>query len=286
MGLGGFSGVIGSVVGGLVGAGGSIWANKQNDKLAQQMWQKNYEAQKEFAQNGVKWRVDDAKQAGIHPLFAMGANGASYSPVNSGGYYENPTAGLGNAISNMGQDIGRAMQAKMTPAERAIQELRADKIFDLDVRSREADIALKQAETASVIARSQQQVPAMPYAAGRGRSKIIAGQGDSPGQYGVLSEVLKGTQFYEMPGGGYLIAPHEQLMDLVSEGFITKAQFYAGLTDAFEKGELTLPRKADKGKKWVADMSTGQLIQIPVESKKPTNARNFFQLRAPVDFGY
>nr|CDL65957.1 unnamed protein product [uncultured bacterium] len=286
MGLGNFVGAIGSAVGGLVGAGGSIWANKQNNKLAQQMWQQNYNAQKEFAQNGIKWRVDDAKQAGIHPLFAMGSTGASYSPVNSGSYYENPTAGLGNAISNMGQDIGRAMQAKLTPAERAIEQLKADKIFDLDVRSREADIALKQAETSAVIMRSQQQVPAMPYTAGSGGSHVVQGQGDNPAQYGVLSEVLKGTQFYEMPGGGYMIAPHQNLMDLVSEGYITKAQFYAGLTDAFQKGQLTPPRKSDKGYKWVADLATGQVIQIPIDSKRPTNTRNFFQVRAPLDFGY
>lgn len=270
--------------GALIGANGQSEANKSNQALANQMWQQNYLAQKEFAQNGIRWRVDDAKAAGLHPLFALGATGASYSPVNTSSYYENESGGLGNALSNMGQDISRAQQAKMTRVERAVQDLRDQKLFDLDVQQKEANIALTQAQTAEVSSRNQQQVPALPYASGY---DISNGQGDYvnyKGDYGVLPEVLRGTQFYEMPGGGYMIAPHNQLMDLVSEGFITKTQFYAGLTDAFEKGMLKPPKPPEKGFKWVADLSTGQIIQIPKNSKKVTNTRNIFAIRAPTNF--
>lgn len=41
---------------------------------------RNIEFQKEFAQNGIQWRVEDAKAAGLHPLFALGASTPSFSP--------------------------------------------------------------------------------------------------------------------------------------------------------------------------------------------------------------
>lgn len=44
-----------------------------------------YEYQREFAQKGIQWRVEDAKAAGIHPLYALGASTAGYQPVNSFG---------------------------------------------------------------------------------------------------------------------------------------------------------------------------------------------------------
>lgn len=50
------------------------WTGKSNTEA-------NIQQQREFAQKGIRWRVSDAKKAGIHPLFALGANTASFSPV-------------------------------------------------------------------------------------------------------------------------------------------------------------------------------------------------------------
>lgn len=41
---------------------------------------RNEQTQREFAQNAIQWRVADAKKAGLHPLFALGGGGASFSP--------------------------------------------------------------------------------------------------------------------------------------------------------------------------------------------------------------
>lgn len=41
---------------------------------------REYQRQKEFAQNQIRWRVDDAKAAGLHPLYALGQSSAAYSP--------------------------------------------------------------------------------------------------------------------------------------------------------------------------------------------------------------
>lgn len=55
----------------------------------------NVDFQKEFAQQGVRWKVEDAQRAGVHPLFALGAQTTPFTP--------NPVVptdyGVGEAIS-------------------------------------------------------------------------------------------------------------------------------------------------------------------------------------------
>lgn len=70
---------------------------------------KQMDMQKKFAQKGIQWRVADATKAGIHPLYALGANTTSYSPVSVG------TPDLGA----MGQGIGDAIDRVSTSGERA-----------------------------------------------------------------------------------------------------------------------------------------------------------------------
>lgn len=67
-----------------------------------------YKAQKEFAQHGIRWKVNDALKAGVHPLYALGANTVSYSPVSVGG----------SDFAAMGADIGRSVDAVSTSDER------------------------------------------------------------------------------------------------------------------------------------------------------------------------
>lgn len=80
---------------------------------------RNYQTQKEFAQYGVRWRVEDARAAGIHPLAALGYQGPSYSASVGNPYSGGPDYSGANYINNMGQDISRAIMAKATASERA-----------------------------------------------------------------------------------------------------------------------------------------------------------------------
>lgn len=86
--------------------GGFLGRESQEDQRA-----KNEALQREFAQNSVQWRVADAKKAGIHPLYAMGA--PTMSPAV--GVQSDP---LASSLSSMGQDVGRAMTALNNPAEK------------------------------------------------------------------------------------------------------------------------------------------------------------------------
>lgn len=88
-------------------AGGLI-ANRRNRSAAED----SYKHQKEFAQQGIQWKVADAKKAGIHPLYAMGSPGASFTPMALGD-------SLGPALSNAGQDLSRAMYQNADAETRA-----------------------------------------------------------------------------------------------------------------------------------------------------------------------
>lgn len=71
---------------------------------------KNAEMQKTFAQKGIRWRVADANAAGIHPLYALGAQTHSFAPVSIG----DPASALGA----VGQNIGSAIDATQTAPEK------------------------------------------------------------------------------------------------------------------------------------------------------------------------
>lgn len=116
-----------AAAGSLAGAGVSALSQGANSAAARQtgwdQFNQNYQNQKEFAQHGIRWKVEDAKAAGIHPLFALGGSTASYSPstFSVGGGGSDP----GDYLSSMGQNISRAVQATRTAPERALtnQEL-------------------------------------------------------------------------------------------------------------------------------------------------------------------
>lgn len=118
--------VIGPVVGGLFGLAGeeqrgdaSAEAAQRSAETAEKINQRNIELQREFAQHGVRWRVEDAKAAGLHPLYALNSGGASYTPTAVMGAGED-TSGAGRALSEMGQNLSRAMMAQQTQEQREI----------------------------------------------------------------------------------------------------------------------------------------------------------------------
>jgi len=108
--------VLGAATGGLFGLLGA----REQEESAEGIHRENVAAQREFAQQGIRWRVEDAKAAGLHPLFALGGSGATYSPSS---YVGGET---GRAISEMGQNVGRAISAQQTPAQREAAALQLE----------------------------------------------------------------------------------------------------------------------------------------------------------------
>lgn len=108
---------IGSAVGSALGTGlsGAIGSNDAQ-AFAEDQWNANAALQREFAQHGIRWRVEDAKAAGVHPLYALGAGGAAAAPISM-------SVGGGEDWSGrMGQDVGRAVTAQMDPMQRQLQQ--------------------------------------------------------------------------------------------------------------------------------------------------------------------
>lgn len=110
---------VGSTVASL--AGGLLSAEGAEDEraLQERMHRENIALQKEFAQHGIRWRVEDAMEAGLHPLYALGASTTGYSPSSFVGG-TSPKEHLGRSLSEAGQNLTRAVAAQETPQQRAL----------------------------------------------------------------------------------------------------------------------------------------------------------------------
>lgn len=101
------------------------------NRIALHNAERDRELQELFARMGIRWRVEDAKAAGLHPLAALGAGGASYSPSSlslftgaEGGKYR----ARSEFASRMGQNISRAAMAMATPHERTANRLQEERL--------------------------------------------------------------------------------------------------------------------------------------------------------------
>jgi len=161
------------VWGSLISAGASLagaFIGAKSDKAATAATIQNAaldrQLQKDFAQQGIGWRVDDAKASGIHPLYAMGANLPTYSP--------SPISISGSnswqkGLSDAGQNIGRAVSAAGSKADR-LNSLE----YKLGIERTTLENDLLRARIATE--RGSQIGPALPTATNPG---IIPGQGDA-----------------------------------------------------------------------------------------------------------
>lgn len=111
-------GAIGSIAGGLLGSSSA----KKQSKISAAIARESLQLQQDMAKHGIRWRVEDAKAAGVHPLYALGAqlpsaSGATYVPAD--------TSAWPGALAQAGQHIGRAMQSGMTAGERVDAKMQA-----------------------------------------------------------------------------------------------------------------------------------------------------------------
>lgn len=141
-----------NLLGGILGSSSQEKANAANLQFSQMM-----------ARRGIQLKVEDAKKAGIHPLYALGA------PVNVPAPSQVGDTSMPTALANMGQDISRAVHAGSSHAERQLSL----RMAQLGVERAE----LENAALASRVANVGQAgtPPAIPMPTDR---PMIAGQGD------------------------------------------------------------------------------------------------------------
>jgi len=95
-----------------IGAGATLAGGALSGSANRKLMHEQMDMQREFAQHGIRWKVEDAKAAGVHPLYALGASTAMPSPIAVSDSY-------GPSIVAAGQDVSRAMMASATAEERA-----------------------------------------------------------------------------------------------------------------------------------------------------------------------
>lgn len=148
------------MLGALLSAGTSILGGVLGNRSAEKNAKRQEALQREFAQNAIQWKVQDAEKAGVHPLYALGANTVSYSPTQVG------STDFG--LTQAGQDIGRAIDTGRSANER--NSAISTRAATLQLENME----LQNAKLASEIALTRQAgTPPPPIT----ESPIIDGQG-------------------------------------------------------------------------------------------------------------
>lgn len=123
-----------SILGSVIGARSQRDANQANEA-----------AQRDFAQHGISWKVADAKAAGLHPLYALGGSGATYTP-SAQPVFDG---------ASLGQNLSRAASAFSSSSE---QELKAANIEALKAATAK-DYAAASAYASEAARNSQVQTP-------------------------------------------------------------------------------------------------------------------------------
>lgn len=214
--------------------------------------------QKEFAQNGVKWRMEDAERAGVHPLYALGASGATYSPTISTFTPQPVRSSAGDSIRQMGQDVSRATAATHTQSERErealiIQGLKLDN------------------EHKALMIRQQSQVgPSMPNFSGVADG-LLSGQGNSlrtgsgfvqmsPQMRGFSSRYNRGVAIGEIPDIQYVRGADGNLYSVPSNE----------VTQPIE--DKIVEEAMHAYRNHIANFFTGHKPPSPTENKLPRGA--------------
>lgn len=163
---------LGSLFGGSEAKSGAVRGGKIAARATLKAGRMNAAMQKLFARRGIRWRVRDAKKAGLHPLAALGAQTTSFAPSFVGATQAGQ--GVADGAAAMGQGITRATTAFGDAIDRA-----GSGVYLAQLQKAQLDnMNLQNQALASQIAIMNQpgQPPASPSPANR---YLIDGQGQS-----------------------------------------------------------------------------------------------------------
>lgn len=136
--LGAVTGPIGGLIGGELDRQDQRGQESRDRQQQDLINQRNYDMQKEFAQMGIRWRAEDARAAGLHPLAAIGANVTGASPSYTMQASNPSRSNYRETFGELGQNISRAINATATMEERAITRER--------IRGAQLDNTIKEIE--------------------------------------------------------------------------------------------------------------------------------------------
>lgn len=136
---------------------GQQQTNNQNADIASrtnatnlQLAQAQMEMQKQFAQNGITWRIQDAARNGIAPLAALGSSEPGYSPVMpvmNTPSYTSPLSSASAGFNEAGQNVTRALASMQSPQQRQADSLdlawkaRQNDLLDVQIANAKLELA-------------------------------------------------------------------------------------------------------------------------------------------------
>lgn len=121
---------MGAIAGAAIGAAAIIGSGLLGKKTERDIAAADRRLQYDFAQQGIQWRVADAKKAGVHPLYALGANIPTYSPVARAG-----GDSFAESLGLAGQKIGDAIGQRADEERRKKDEARRRALEDDRIRA-------------------------------------------------------------------------------------------------------------------------------------------------------
>lgn len=241
---------VGALVQGMFNlAGGALndWSQAQQSEL-------DYQRQKEFAQNSMQWKAEDAKKAGFHPLAALGTMSANYTPSASAG------GGIGDALMNTGQAVGRGVSRALNPETKMNRRLLSLQVRQEELKTKALEDSLKK----------MGQAP-QPTKAGAGTVKNSVmpknRKNDKPAN--------NPKPFYQLlnRGDGYAVVPSQEVADATEgqyflKGSTTYSRFFGSPSATWNAIKKQLP-PAPKGKKYIMKrtMDGWNVVRVPKDYK-------------------
>lgn len=135
-------------IGAGVGAVTDIVTGQLDAAQNRQAQRMSADLQREFAQHGIEWRVEDAKRAGLHPLAALGMAPASGFTIPIGS----------NAFEGAGQNISRAISAAGTHDDRELERAQLE-LLKAQTNKTSTEAMLASAQLGKMGQEANQSVP-------------------------------------------------------------------------------------------------------------------------------
>lgn len=254
---------------GLGSAALSLLGQKKQQKAQDRANQQNADLQREFAQNSLQWRVADARKAGIHPVFAMGASPAAASPSFQVGDH--------SGWSKAGQDLTRAVSGMQSSGQRALGQLALERaglendLLKVQIRNAQTQGVSRVGEATSG---DHYLIPGQPNS---GATKVQGPVDETkhrhashPGAKNVEYGAVPGTAVIRTPTGySPVVSKHAKQgmedMSLPQLQWQIRNNILPAFSDAYSAIK-SLP-KPEPGKKWKFNIFTGEYQQVKDFSK-------------------
>lgn len=170
----------------IIAAGAGLLAGKLSQDAADDRADEANRRAEEMAKSGIRWRVEDAKAAGLHPLYALGGAGATYSPAVA-------------PVFDQSQNVGRAAEALSSGFEKAMRDntlaMSASQLEESDLRK-----DLLYTQIWRNILEASPSVETMPAAYRPGT--VHTQEGSMPGGFAGLEPFTSGSPREQRAGTG------------------------------------------------------------------------------------